>query len=104
MDDEVCAELMFMQVTFASVHSRYCYFLSCRIALLTFSQQAQLKETIEKYGPVRQPVRETTLKILRCEVQRCCPTARLSQRAPYPVSLFSHWALDCDLVGLQVGL
>jgi hypothetical protein len=32
------------------------------------SQQAQLKETIEKYGPVRQPVRETTLKILRCEI------------------------------------
>ena len=32
------------------------------------SQQAQLKETIEKYGPVRQPVRETTLKILRYEL------------------------------------
>jgi hypothetical protein len=41
-------------------------------ALLTFSKQAQLKETIEKYGPVRQPVRETTLKILRCDVHDIC--------------------------------
>jgi hypothetical protein len=38
------------------------------MAALIYVQQAQLKETIEKYGPVRQPVRETTMKILRCDV------------------------------------
>ena len=58
----------------AHVHAGHISNISLQLALRLdciadpTSLQAQLKETIEKYGPVRQPVRETTLKILRCQL------------------------------------
>lgn len=84
-----------------SVDFPYCLVIGFYSALLTFSKQAQLKETIEKYGPVRQPVRETTLKILRCDVHDICSWHQLAR---CPVSLIVRWVPDCNFVSSQVGL
>lgn len=67
--------------------------------------QAQLKETIEKYGPVRQPVRETTIKILRSDNLRhlfCCWASALPHYLPYQCLLFE--AEGFKVMKFQVGI